>query len=95
MSKSVARVAPGIPAASASVTPMTRRRARGAAVGATALYVRIAPDVADYAEATAVRLGVSKAELIQRLLEHERDAAQGGPPTWWPPTNQEALETTA
>lgn len=62
-----------------------RRRPRGAAVGASKLYVRIDPDAASIVDQVAIRLGVSKAEFVERLMFHVGNTldADGRPP-WWP-----------
>lgn len=62
----------------------TRRRPRGAAVGAPALYVRVAADAKAISETAAVRLGVSEAEFVEALLFHAGTTiGPDGIPSWW------------
>lgn len=81
---------------SASVPTMsTRRRARGAAVGASALYARIHPDAARVVDEVSERLGVSKAEFVETLIFHTGDTLnEQGRPSWWRPEDTQELPLT-
>lgn len=62
-----------------------RRRAPGAAVGASTLYARIDPDAASVVDQVAIRLGVSKAEFVETLMFHVGNTLDAdGLPPWWP-----------
>ena len=50
------------------------RRPRGAAVGAEALYVRIAPEAMATLTDAATRCGVSKADFVEALALHLRES---------------------
>lgn len=79
---------------SASVTAMTvRRRPRGAAVGAPALYARVDQEAFDAVDAVADRLDVSKAELVNEVLLHfAANLDERGVPAWWPKPVPESEE---
>ena len=80
--------------ASASVARMSyRRRAPGAAVGASTLYARIDPDAANVVDQVAERLGVSKAEFVETLMFHVGNTLdEHGRPPWWPKPTSETQE---
>lgn len=61
-----------------------RRRPRGSATGAAALYARVSPEAKTLSSTVAARLGVSEAEFVEELLlfaETTLDAR--GVPDWW------------
>jgi hypothetical protein len=61
-----------------------RARQRGTVGEVRGVYGRVCPKAADLAEVLAVRLEVSKAEFLERLLLHAGDSLdEHGIPTWW------------
>ncbi len=64
---------------------MDRRRSRGSAVNATStVFAKVHPEANRIADEVAIRVGVSKAALVEALLYHlgnELDA--DGVPAWW------------
>jgi len=72
--------------ASTSIAVMAyRKRARGAAVGAVALFARIDPEMGEVADTVSRTVGVSKAEFVEELLRElkENGLDERGVPIWW------------
>lgn len=62
----------------------SRRRARGAVVGASAVFAKVHPDAALALDVVAKRVGVSKAEFVEILLLHMGSTLdESGAPSWW------------
>ena len=64
---------------------MDRRRTRGSAVNATStVFAKVHPEANRIADEVAIRVGVSKAALIEALLYHLGDELDpAGVPIWW------------
>jgi len=72
--------------ASTSIAVMAyRKRARGATVGAVALFARIDPEMGEVADTVSRTVGVSKAEFVEELLRElkENGLDERGVPIWW------------